>query len=101
MSSPGWGSVRGLSWSFDGRFICGASEEVSTGGGSGTGNGMEIYHAETGEVVHTLPTGNASIPAVEWHPSRYWLAYSVSDSQELGPARTGLRIVGAAGGPNI
>lgn len=101
MSNSGSGGVRGLSWSFDGRFICGASEEVASGGGSGTGSGLEIYHAETGEMVYAVPTSHAGIPAVEWHPNRYWLAYSVFESPETGPSRGGLRIVGAAGGPNI
>ncbi|KAL3450978.1 WD40 repeat-like protein [Aspergillus insuetus] len=96
VSSNNGGAVRGVSWSFDGRFICGACDEVGCGG-----NGIEIFHAETGESVYTVPTGggmNAGIPAVAWHPSRYWLAYSTTaDAHGAG----GLRIVGAAGGNNL
>lgn len=58
-------------------------------------NGLEIFHAETGDSVHTIPVTSSGIPAVAWHPTRYWLAYSsMADSGNAG----GLRIVGAAGG---
>ena len=97
MSNSGSGGVRGLSWSWDGRYIVGASEEVSSGGGGGMGNGLEIYHAETGDVVHTVPTGSGGIPAVEWHPRNYWLAYT---QVEESSGKSSLKIVGAAGGPS-
>ncbi|KAA8644617.1 hypothetical protein EYZ11_007985 [Aspergillus tanneri] len=93
VSSNNGGAVRGVSWSFDGRFICGACDELGCGG-----NGIEIFHAETGETVYTVPTGggvNSGIPAVAWHPSRYWLAYSTTAD---GPGSGGLKIVGAGGG---
>ncbi|KAE8152144.1 WD40-repeat-containing domain protein [Aspergillus avenaceus] len=97
VSSNNGGAVRGVSWSFDGRFICGACDEVGCGG-----NGIEIFHAETGESVYTVPTGggvNSGIPAVAWHPSRYWLAYSTTaDGPGGGSGASGLKIVGAAGG---
>ncbi|OOF95756.1 hypothetical protein ASPCADRAFT_207109 [Aspergillus carbonarius ITEM 5010] len=96
VSSNNGGAVRGVSWSFDGRFICGACDEPGCGG-----NGLEIFHAETGESVYTVPTGgnaNSGIPAVAWHPSRYWLAYSTS-ADGSGPG--GLKIVGAAGGGSL
>lgn len=102
------GAVRGLSWSWDGRYVVGASEEmghaggagVSTGGGGeGATHGLEIYHAETGEVVHTIGTGMSGVPAVEWHPSRYWLAYTQIEETRQG--KSSLKIVGAAGGPSI
>ncbi|PWY95070.1 WD40 repeat-like protein [Aspergillus sclerotioniger CBS 115572] len=96
VSSNNGGAVRGVSWSFDGRFICGACDESGCGG-----NGLEIFHAETGESVYTVPTGgnvNSGIPAVAWHPSRYWLAYSTS-ADGSGPG--GLKIVGAAGGGGL
>lgn len=104
VSNPNSGAIRGLSWSWDGRYIVGASEEVSSastgGGSSGDGQGLEIYHAESGEVVHTVPTGNGvGVPAVAWHPSRYWLAYTVVDEGRKGGS--GLRIVGAGGGPTM
>ena len=96
MASEFGGAVRGVSWSFDGRFICGACDEAGCGG-----NGLEIFHAETGENVYTVPTGggiNTGIPDVAWHPSRYWLAYSIT-ADGMGSANAGgLRIVGAAGG---
>ncbi|KAL4943343.1 hypothetical protein BDV06DRAFT_234753 [Aspergillus oleicola] len=93
VSSSNGGAVRGVSFSFDGRFICGACDEPGCGG-----NGIEIFHAETGESVHTVQTGgglNQGIPAVAWHPSRYWLAYSTTPDLS---GHGGLRIVGAAGG---
>ncbi|KAL4787253.1 WD40-repeat-containing domain protein [Aspergillus varians] len=96
VSSSNGGAVRGVSFSFDGRFVCGACDEVGCGG-----NGIEIFHAETGESVHTVGMGggsNTGISAVAWHPSRYWLAYSTTPDF-LGPG--GLRIVGAAGGGNL
>lgn len=112
LSSANGGAVRGVSWSWDGRFIVGACDEQGCGG-----TGLEIFHAETGDSVYTIPTtassssssymnggygsgggssGNLGVPAVAWHPSRYWLAYSVSS--EGGSGVNQLRIVGAAGG---
>lgn len=108
-SSQNGGTVRGVSWSFDGRFVCGACDESNLGGAAaGTGaaaaaaGGIEIFHAESGESVYTVPTGGGGggIPAVAWHPSRYWLAYSTT-ATGVGPGSAntgGLRIVGAAGG---
>lgn len=89
LSTEGTGTIRDISWSFDGRFLCGGSEEVGP-------NGLEIYHAETGESVYSIPMSSASagVPAVAWHPTRYWLAYSSMDGGSAG----GLRIAGAAGG---
>ncbi|PLB46751.1 WD repeat-containing protein [Aspergillus steynii IBT 23096] len=96
VSSNNGGAIRGVSWSFDGRFICGACDEANHGG-----NGIEIFHAETGESVYTVPTGggaNSGIPAVAWHPSRYWLAYSTMGDGPGSSGAGGLKIVGAAGG---
>lgn len=96
VSSSNGGAVRGVSWSFDGRFVCGACDEVGCGG-----NGLEIFHAETGESVYTVPTGGSSasgIPTVAWHPSRYWLAYSTTADGPGSAGAGGLKIVGAAGG---
>ncbi len=99
LSNPTFGGVKGLSWSWDGRFIVGASEDVSSGDGAGMGSGgLEIYHAESGDVVYTLPTGTSGIPAVEWHPSRYWLAYS---QIEASTGKSMLKVVGAGVGLSI
>lgn len=95
LSSANGGAVRGVSWSWDGRFIVGACDEPGCGG-----TGLDIFHAETGDIVYNIPTGssNVGVPAAEWHPSRYWLAYSVT-SEGMGSSGTaGLRIVGAGGG---
>jgi THO complex subunit 3 len=60
------GPVRSISFSFDGSYIVGGSDE---------GNGLEIAHTETGEHVHTVKT-TGPCPVVAWHPSRYVLAYT-------------------------
>jgi THO complex subunit 3 len=96
VSNPSSGAVRGLSWSWDGRYIVGASDDIGAGGGEGLSNGLEIYHAETGDVIHTIATGTSGIPAVEFHPNRYWLAYTQIDETRKG--HSSLRIIGAAGG---
>ena len=95
LSSENGGGIRGVSWSFDGRFICGAWDEPGCGG-----NGLQIFHAESGESVYSVPTNgiNASVPAVAWHPSRYWLAYSTTNDGPGSGGAGGLKIVGAAGG---
>ncbi|KAJ6014638.1 hypothetical protein N7540_009229 [Penicillium herquei] len=92
-SSENGGAIRGVSWSFDGRYICGASDEPDC-----PSNGLEIFHAETGDSVYTVPTGpRATIPAVAWHPSRYWLAYSTTNDGH-GSSGSGLKIVGPGSG---
>ena len=98
MSNSSSGGVRGLSWSWDGRYLVGASEEVSSGGGGGISSGFEVYHAESGDVVYTVATGTSGIPAVEWHPNRYWLAYTQIEEKT---GKCSLNIVGAAGGPAV
>ena len=97
------GKIVGISWSFDGRYLSVAMEEVSSSSGAGSVGGLEIYHAATGDVVHTVNTASADTPAVAWHPNRYWLAYSHVDRTESGIVRgtAGLRIIGAAGGPSM
>lgn len=60
------GPVRSISFSFDGSFVVGGSDE---------GSGLEIAHTETGDYVHNLKTAGPC-PVVAWHPSRYWLAYT-------------------------
>lgn len=59
------GPVRSISFSYDGSYIVGGSDE---------GTGLEIAHAESGEYVHSIKT-TAPCPIVAWHPSRYILAY--------------------------
>lgn len=73
------GPITTVSFSFDGSYIVGGSDE---------GSGLDIAHAETGEYVHTVDTTGPS-QCVQWHPSRYVLAY-VSE--------IGLKIVGGIGG---
>ena len=55
------GPVRSISFSFDGSYVVGGSDE---------GTGLEIVHAETGDLVHTFKT-SGPCPVVAWHPSRY------------------------------
>lgn len=69
------GPVKNISFSFDGSFIVGGSDE---------GSGLEIAHTETGEHLYTHKTAGAC-QAVSWHPSKYILAYT-----DLGS----LRIIG-------
>lgn len=83
LSSPSSGSIRDISWSWDGRFVVGASDEFGSGAGGGQ-NQLEIFHAETGDSVGAVPVKDGfGIPAVAWHPSRYVLAYSVTDNAGL------------------
>ena len=89
--SSATGAIRSLSFSFDGSYIVGASDVEERGMGGGKG-GLEIYHTETGELLHTVPT-QGQVTDVSWHPSRYWLAYCGEPLQG-----SGLRIVGAGGG---
>ncbi|EPQ66433.1 Bgt-4986 [Blumeria graminis f. sp. tritici] len=71
------GPVRSISFSFDGSYIVGGSDE---------GVGLEVIHTETGDQIHTIKTpGGQPCTIVSWHPNRYWLAYS-----DLG----GLKILG-------
>ncbi|KAI5291223.1 hypothetical protein KEM54_005818 [Ascosphaera aggregata] len=91
LSNSRGGAIKGLSWSWDGRFIVGACDE------HGCTSGLEIFHAESGESVYSIaggPTGsNMGVSAIAWHPSRYLLAYSAvygAGSTDSG----GLRIIG-------
>ena len=94
------GRVVGISWSFDGRYICVAMDEVTSSSGAGSVGGLEVYHAATGEIVHTVTTATADTPAVAWHPNRYWLAYAHLERTEAGVIRGNvtLRILGAGPG---
>ncbi|KAK8126028.1 WD domain-containing protein [Apiospora kogelbergensis] len=60
------GPVRTISFSFDGNYIVGGSDE---------GNGLEFTYAETGEHLFTFKTASPC-PVVAWAPNRYALAYS-------------------------
>ncbi|KAH0596408.1 hypothetical protein MHUMG1_05525 [Metarhizium humberi] len=60
------GPVRSISFTFDGSYVVGGSDE---------GSGLEVSHVETGEHVHTFKTAGSS-PVVAWAPTRYCLAYS-------------------------
>ncbi|KAL8843488.1 MAG: hypothetical protein Q9176_002101 [Flavoplaca citrina] len=75
------GSVKSVSFSWDGSYVIGGSDE---------GTGFDIAHVETGEIVARVET-TAPAPCLSWHPNgKYWIAYT-GDSG-------GLKIVGAAGG---
>lgn len=76
------GPVKSLSFSFDGSYIVGGSDE---------GNSLEIASVESGEYIHKLETGtslSSGNPCVAWAPRSYMLAYSGESPQAL-------RIVGA------
>ncbi|KAI9713945.1 MAG: hypothetical protein M1820_000675 [Bogoriella megaspora] len=75
------GAIRSLSFSFDGFYIVGGSDEEDTP--------LEIAHAETGEYVCSIPTPHPPT-CVAWHPHRYALAYTGD------PA--GLKIIGGISG---
>ena len=79
-------SVRHVSFSYDGAYLV-------AGAGSGAdyregGTGLNVYHVDTGEIVHTVETTNCPTQ-VAWHPTRYWVAYA-GDT-------TGLKVVGGMG----
>lgn len=78
------GPVRSISFSFDGSYIVGGSDE---------GSGLEIIHTEVGEHVHSIKTpGGHPCTLVAWHPSKYWLAYTdLSGLKILGADMTGER----------
>ncbi|KAI0508509.1 WD domain-containing protein [Xylaria bambusicola] len=73
------GPVRSISFSWDGLFVVGGSDE---------GTGLEITVSETGEHLCTYKTRTSS-PMVAWAPNRYALAYTDSGS---------LRTIGASPG---
>ncbi|KAJ1333926.1 THO complex subunit 3 [Microdochium nivale] len=73
------GPIRSISFSWDGLFVVGGSDE---------GNGLEISLSETGEHLCTYKTASPS-PTVAWAPNRYALAYTDMGS---------LRIIGASAG---
>ena len=79
-------SVRDLSFSFDGQYlIAGAGSDNKDGA-----PGLNIYHVDLGEVVHTVETTSAP-SQVAWHPNRYWMAYAGDPG--------GLKIVGSGSIP--
>jgi THO complex subunit 3 len=67
------GPVRTISFTFDGSFIVGGSDE---------GASLEIAHVETGEYVYSMKT-SAPCPVVAWHPSKYHLAFSDSSGLKI------------------
>lgn len=82
MSNATSGKVAGLSWSWDGRYLTSSCEDVGASSGEGKSEGFEIYHAETGDVVFTVPTRSSAVPAVAWHPKSYILAYTVIEGSK-------------------
>ena len=78
--------VRDLSFSFDGSYIVTGSGTDARDGSAG----IEVYHADTGDIAHTIDTSNP-VTVSAWHPLRYWVAYAGDPG--------GLKIVGA--GSNV
>ncbi|KAH8905533.1 WD domain-containing protein [Coniochaeta sp. PMI_546] len=60
------GPVRSISFTFDGSFIAGGSDEEA---------GVHVWHTETGEHMYTFKSAGPS-PVVSWAPTRYCLAFS-------------------------
>ncbi|KAF3764773.1 WD40 repeat-like protein [Cryphonectria parasitica EP155] len=66
------GPVKTLSFTWDGFYlVAGSDVDVQTG----QSTGIDCYHCESGERVHTFKTAS-STPVVSWAPTRYQLAYS-------------------------
>ncbi|EGY18499.1 hypothetical protein VD0002_g8835 [Verticillium dahliae] len=59
------GPVRSISFTFDGSYCVGGSEQ---------GAGLDVFHTETGDTIHTIKTSDPS-PVVAWAPTRYYLAF--------------------------
>ncbi|KAJ9164871.1 WD40 repeat-like protein [Coniochaeta hoffmannii] len=72
------GPVRSISFTFDGSYIAGGSDEEA---------GVHVWHTETGEHLYTFKSRDNS-PVVAWAPTRYCLAYSENS------VGGGLRIAG-------
>lgn len=65
-------AVRDIGFSFDGQFlVAGYGQDGQKDGDKG----LHIYHADTGECVHTVETSNP-VRDVSWHPLKYAVAYS-------------------------
>jgi THO complex subunit 3 len=75
------GPVKTLSFSYDGTYLVGGSDE---------GSGLEVINVETGEYVYKIDT-TGKVPCVEWSPRDYSLAYAPTDGGG------GLKIVGSFG----
>lgn len=66
------GPVKSLSFTWDGFYlVAGSDAEVQPG----QATGIDCYHCESGERVHTFKTASSS-SVVAWAPTRYQLAYS-------------------------
>ncbi|KAK9332508.1 WD40-repeat-containing domain protein [Lipomyces starkeyi] len=71
-------AVKCISISFDGAYMAISVEGVEP---------IEIVHVESGEYVYSVPRSTPfHVPALEWHPTKYWLAYAGDPG--------GLKIVG-------
>ncbi|KAK7208272.1 WD40-repeat-containing domain protein [Myxozyma melibiosi] len=70
--------VKSISFSFDGAYLAVSLEAADP---------VQIIHVESGEIVHSIGRTSAfSVPSLDWHPLRYWLAF--------GGDPTGLKILG-------
>jgi THO complex subunit 3 len=62
-------AVRLVDYSFDGNFLASASV---------AGN-IDVTAAESGAYVHSIPTPNYRVAAMQWHPKRTILAYCLEE----------------------
>lgn len=65
------GVVRSLAFSFDGVYLAAGGDEPAEAPDGA--RGVPVWHAESGELVHTVP-GVGGAPQVAWHPTSYALA---------------------------
>lgn len=67
------GPVRSISFSHEGSYVVGGSDE---------GTGLEIAHADSGEYVYSIKA-SSPCPIVAWHPCRYILAYGEGSTLKI------------------
>lgn len=94
------GTIRDVSFSFDGSYLIGADDEADT---------LDVVHVESGDSMGKIKDLLQGATAVAWHPNRYWIAWAGEGGIMVKRAENpndrdrtegpGLRIVGAAGGP--
>ena len=63
--------IRTISFSFDGKLIASASEDLF----------ISICHTQTGALIAKIPVTSPTF-SIAWHPKRYLLAYSCDDKDK-------------------